>query len=882
MPRLLSTKSILPANIDINARFKRSTETNQQIYVNIDFDRLVCEGYDLKYFKMISYNLTENSIHTDIFKNSNNETIFSNKILNENAGFDIENINNNNDILISDISLSNESTKKLIEKYSTKNVLSNSLTINLKNYSFNFNLNLYFKVSNIDKNDNYNFMIYCYNSKNELIEKKIFQNVNISSLSKEKQRDYNEIANILYNVGKDLFSISAPEIDLQKREIFLRLGSPLRLYRDNIEKIFSKITIEEITSKGGTSRSFIEIEVEKFNNTNNENTSVVFRKKLDKNEIPIKYILHGALITGQFLNIEISNLKIKRNSNFNFNEKIKIDITGVESGITQESTGNKYLTIEIKLNSTFSNLSINEQYDPYVSRILVNNIEVNLNQFTINSLENPDQQEFKLNSIKNKIIKLNALRINNLANLLSFPVKVVLSNLNEGKIDNFAFEKIITTTQNLNTVSFNKVLSNENLNFSNQYTLEKYRYFFDLSNLDLMSMTAVNASSSASTASRYVTLNLDKVLSDENKNILLNDINVNNFYLIVKKNISFSNANISFFEIIDVSESNNNIYDFSFFDDQNFRNFNDDPNKYNESISRKEIEFEAKVMSLPLEYFSKSLNDYQVKLKIKDIIKLNRNNGNIPLQSEIDQVHDKLKQLNTNGLVNLSQSTIQLLYDLFALNITYAKTTKTLITKQSRVNDITKNAQFNISLRNPNIKINSKNNLEFTIEITSSIEENEIRIREILQEIILARIFSGFYYKEENSTQPNISLEELYKKNIPSFFQPWLSNNSNAIVNEINSTYKAEIIRKQNSLHEINIKIDLNKCNNLYHFLIMIANRKDKISSLQNLSNNLYQKIELREITKSYIDSAGNNIYLNVKIENTNSIFLKYPLVSAL
>ena len=284
MPRLLSTKSILPANIDINARFKRSTETNQQIYVNIDFDRLVCEGYDLKYFKMISYNLTENSIHADIFKNSNNETIFSNKILNENAGFDIENINNNNDILISDISLSNESTKKLIEKYSTKNVLSNSLTINLKNYSFNFNLNLYFKVSNIDKNDNYNFMIYCYNSKNELIEKKIFQNVNISSLSKEKQRDYNEIANILYNVGKDLFSISAPEIDLQKREIFLRLGSPLRLYRDNIEKIFSKITIEEITSKGGTSRSFIEIEVEKFNNTNNENTSVVFRKKLDKNE----------------------------------------------------------------------------------------------------------------------------------------------------------------------------------------------------------------------------------------------------------------------------------------------------------------------------------------------------------------------------------------------------------------------------------------------------------------------------------------------------------------------------------------------------------------------------------------------------------------------
>ena len=97
MPRNLSlapTTNILPLNIDAIAQFKKSLEKDQKVYINLDLNKTVCENYVLKYFKLISYNVTENSIRSNIFRNNNNENIFFNKMLNENSQFDISNIQN--------------------------------------------------------------------------------------------------------------------------------------------------------------------------------------------------------------------------------------------------------------------------------------------------------------------------------------------------------------------------------------------------------------------------------------------------------------------------------------------------------------------------------------------------------------------------------------------------------------------------------------------------------------------------------------------------------------------------------------------------------------------------------------------------------------------
>ena len=113
-------------------------------------------------------------------------------------------------------------------------------------------------------------------------------------------------------------------------------------------------------------------------------------------------------------------------------------------------------------------------------------------------------------------------------------------------------------------------------------------------------------------------------------------------------------------------------------------------------------------------------------------------------------------------------------------------------------------------------------------------------------------------------------------------FYPWLFNNSNSIVNEINSNYVTEVLKLHKNSYNVKIKIDLKKCNNLYNFLILVQNKKDKISSNYNLSERLYQKISLKDSNKNYTDRSGNNIHLIIKIENKDNQFIKYPVIPVL
>jgi hypothetical protein len=881
MPRNLSlapTTNILPLNIDAIAQFKKSLEKDQKVYINLDLNKTVCENYDLKYFKLISYNVTENSIRSNIFRNNNNENIFFNKMLNENSQFDISNIQNNNDILLSDINLTNETSKNLIEKYSIKNTLSNIVFVDLQNQqsNLNINVNLYFKVSNVNSSEIYNFMIYCYNSKDEIIEKRIFTNLNLNSLSREKQADYTEIASILYNIqnssNQSLFLIkSSLELDLLNRSISVALGNNLLIYRDNLEKIFTGVVLEETTSRN--IKNYVNIDLNKFNLS--EKLDITFRKTLSTNEIPKKYVLYCTLITGQIftINLDIETLKIKKN-NISFLEKIRNDILGIDTEIANEG-GTKFLIIQIKVDDSFSNSDITNQYDPFISKIYINNIETSLDNFLLSSAN----FDFKLSNIRTAFIKYNMLRLDNLPYLSQFPVKVVFSNFKEGNLENVSFEKNVNIMQNTNIATLNKSFTNRNLLFSNQYTMEAYRYFFDVSNIfSINEANSFNSSVSATAATRYTNLNLDRILSDESKNILINDINVNNFYLIVKKNISFLNTNISLFELIDVNESNNNIYDFSFLDDSSFVNFNDNPIKYTDSVLQKEIEFETKIISLPLEYFSKTLNEYQVKLKIKEILKLNKNIDYVPLQSDIDLVYDRLTMLNSNSK-GLNQIDIELLYNLFALNVTYAKSAKTLITKQNLINNITKNGTLKILTKQSSLTINNQNTLSFSFDVESSIEEKDNKVFEILQEALNAKIFSGFFYKEENNKYPDMQLDSLYKNKIPSMFYKWKSNSANGVIDEINNNYIIEISSTRKDLYKIKVKLNLNKCNNLYHFLTLIQNQKDKVSLVHNLSERLYQQIIFKDINKNYTDSSGNNVNLTIRIENKENQFIKYPVI---
>ena len=300
--------------------------------------------------------------------------------------------------------------------------------------------------------------------------------------------------------------------------------------------------------------------------------------------------------------------------------------------------------------------------------------------------------------------------------------------------------------------------------------------------------------------------------------------------------------------------------------------------KYTDSVLQKEIEFETKIVSLPLEYFSKTLNEYQVKLKIKEILKLNKNIDYVPLQSDIDLVYDRLTMLNSNSK-GLNQIDIELLYNLFALNVTYAKSAKTLITKQNLINNITKNGTLKILTKQSSLTINNQNTLSFSFDVESSIEEKDNKVFEILQEALNAKIFSGFFYKEENNKYPDMQLDSLYKNKIPSMFYKWKSNSANGVIDEINNNYIIEISSTRKDLYKIKVKLNLNKCNNLYHFLTLIQNQKDKVSLVHNLSERLYQQIIFKDINKNYTDSSGNNVNLTIRIENKENQFIKYPVI---
>ena len=63
-------------------RFNKSKESIQRIYFDLSLNKSVCEKYDLKYFKLISLNLTEQSIQKNIENNSISENIFSVAVLN--------------------------------------------------------------------------------------------------------------------------------------------------------------------------------------------------------------------------------------------------------------------------------------------------------------------------------------------------------------------------------------------------------------------------------------------------------------------------------------------------------------------------------------------------------------------------------------------------------------------------------------------------------------------------------------------------------------------------------------------------------------------------------------------------------------------------------
>jgi len=883
----LSTISnrILPFNVDFS-QFKKSQDSKEKIYLDLNFKKELCERYNLKYFKLISFNLTENSIESNIFQNLINPDFnFSNSLLNNLQKFEIKNIRNNNDILLSDIAITSLSSKNRIETYTKRKVLSNSQIIDFSKYGLDFNEKLYFKVKNHDLNEKYNFMIYCYDNKNRIFDKMIIKDVNVSSIEREETEKNNiffeELANNLYDLKlrKELFSFSVPEIELnlKTRKVSLGVGPSLLLYRDNIEKIINKVYIEEITNKGIASISN-DIDLKKFNSSK-EKVDVIFKTRLERNEIPKKYILYCVLITGKILTFEKTNFQIKKNTNESFIEKIKKDILGIDLNIQQEQ---KRLNIEIKINDNFSNSNIDSQYDPYISKIYIDNVDIDLNFFFLNNEKIQNQSFLKLNNIKNKKINLNISSRSNILNRLEFPVKIVFSNLNQGEIENISYEKEAKKNQNLSVARLTKILSNDNLSFLNQYTFEKYQYFFDISNVDIFSKSVVTGSSGKSIASRYSSLNLDKILSDDNKNVLLNDININNFYLIIKKNISFSNRSISSFEIFDVNETNNGIYDFSFFDDQNFRNFSDDPRKYDDLVLKKEIEFESKILSLPLEYFSKKLTEYQIKLKIKEILKANKDNDYIPLQSQINSVYDKLSILNNNGSGNLSQNDIQLLYDLFALKITYAKTEKTEIRKiENKASNITKIFAIDIVIPNHILQI-SKNVLTLYIDANHNASIDETECIKVFHEIFKNN-FLGFSYQEENSTYPNIKLQELYSKNnIPNMFLPWSSNDSNNITKEINENCAIELIKKNNTLYQVVYKIDLNKCNNLYNFLTLLQNEKEKTANKNRIFNRLYQLLSFREITKNYIDNSGNNVNVIVTIKNKDQQYIKYPIIPVL
>ena len=866
----------------------KKTYTNL-ISIDIELEDSFFENYDLKYFELFNLNQYENSdiskeIESNIRNSSQNINIYQQK---ENLQLTY-NLNKNVPQIQKRLQNLQGKTNQLINKdYTQKKLIKNTQHIldkTKKKYTLFFNTK--YSVDDLNNYKNiYDITIYAYNSQDQIIDIVYLKNLNIFNFQEYSLNESNEIENIdlnTLNLSKNI------DIQLLKKDISFNeqrnisisfneeLLKSIRSFFKKDIKTINKIKVFEILNNKNI--DLIEINIdnqilergnalikfEKYINLNMQ-SFLTYKINIETDDNNIHYIEKN-ISTHDLFEINVIDTKIK---NLETNRK-KFLNNIIKNTFADYDEEKKYIKIEIEL----YNFIKEKNFNPIFNSIKIANNELIYNCYL------DDNKKTKLNLYSNSAYDI--FQKNKKITIFVFNNEIVIEkNIFQKKELEIIFKdtfsnKIINIKKNI-FIKYIQSNSNDNINadliyqninpnidLKSQYSNSNLRYSLNLlkndNNQNLFKKINENIEN-------YISKNYSQLLSDTKKEEFENSFeDLNNFYLILKKNLTINNLTECYY-YIEKFENNSFIKEIS--DNGNISSFKETL-YMNYEVFYKEVFFESKLLLIPTNFFA-NLTKYQTQQKIRLILNSNVSNFQYisNIEENIELIYNILKKIN-NNLNDLTQFEINLLYDYYCLTITYARSNK--LKKEKQNNEIV--YQKNISINNKLIPVEVINK-NFKFDLKFNIEElNVIGIKNDQIISLFSKAFeeknlklNKFYFLSNNRN--SINYLEMYEEILKNKDQKYSAIEYEEMIKEINQNIQYSFNALSKYFITISIKLDILKCEKFLNF-IQNLRHLDYNNKKIDISNNLYQEINLNQYNFIFKDNNEDTHNLIISFNDLN------------
>ena len=781
-----------------------------------------------------------------------------------------------------------DKTNQLINKdYTQKKLIKNTQHIldkTKKKYTLFFNTK--YSVDDLNNYKNiYDITIYAYNSQDQIIDIVYLKNLNIFNFQEYSLNESNEIENIdlnTLNLSKNI------DIQLLKKDISFNeqrnisisfneeLLKSIRSFFKKDIKTINKIKVFEILNNKNI--DLIEINIdnqilergnalikfEKYINLNMQ-SFLTYKINIETDDNNIHYIEKN-ISTHDLFEINVIDTKIK---NLETNRK-KFLNNIIKNTFADYDEEKKYIKIEIEL----YNFIKEKNFNPIFNSIKIANNELIYNCYL------DDNKKTKLNLYSNSAYDI--FQKNKKITIFIFNNEIVIEkNIFQKKELEIIFKdtfsnKIINIKKNI-FIKYIQSNSNDNINadliyqninpnidLKSQYSNSNLRYSLNLlkndNNQNLFKKINENIEN-------YISKNYSQLLSDTKKEEFENSFeDLNNFYLILKKNLTINNLTECYY-YIEKFENNSFIKEIS--DNGNISSFKETL-YMNYEVFYKEVFFESKLLLIPTNFFA-NLTKYQTQQKIRLI--LNSNVSNFQYISDIEEnielIYNILKKIN-NNLNDLTQFEINLLYDYYCLTITYARSNK--LKKEKQNNEIV--YQKNISINNKLIPVevinkNFKFDLKFNIEELNAIGIKNDQIISLFSKAFEEKNLkiNKFYFLSNNRN--SINYLEMYEEILKNKDQKYSAIEYEEMIKEINQNIQYSFNALSKYFITISIKLDILKCEKFLNF-IQNLRHLDYNNKKIDISNNLYQEINLNQYNFIFKDNNEDTHNLIISFNDLN------------
>ena len=895
----LETKNIFKNTFINFKKYFKTIKSNKlntnKISFDFVFDSIDIKQYDLKYFKIISTNKFENNY--DIENENNNASEYIELVkFNQNKYHPLFSFSQKNNslqkvflnkkslnLIGNNRYLENE-TQLISKKRKMQYTFENIINFNNNNegiLTFYLQLNKVNNLNNLDKSI-YNFYIYAYDSNDNIIDKTILMNQDI-----EKYLDTELYKNNIFEDTNTIDSKILNDFNIEfqnkdenfekKRTVSFLLGKDLYRtlinFKKNKKSVISKIIITEyyenhLLSSTEKLDNFENISQFVFNTyikiSNNSRLKYVISIEYSNRKVVSKNIYHD--ISNKYIKDKDKNDDILKD-----NLLIKNLFKNIESFYLQKE---RLLKINIQFNSSIKS----KYFDPIFNSVLFNNEELIHNCYLdISKQKKIDLFSQNVSNFSNGLltIYIDLFKFNNF--LSDQYIKINFQKKFDIK-EFFSFEsKITIINNNLNKNDNNKVYSSLNylkikdIDLNSNFTNLDLSYFFDISNLSKLENLS-QFSTENKLLENILNKNYSQLLSDAKKVELEKNINVNNFYLLLKKNILLENniKNERYHLISIQPDSNGNL--FHTFTDINIPNFKE---VYTSPIKYKEIYFESKLLIIPDTVFQ--LNEYKFKNFIKNSILQNKIDQKVIVSDNIiTSIFAILNKLNINNISSINEFEIEYLYKYYSLDYSYAKSENVKSELKKQNINMTKNILINNEIIDVKYSKDNKINFNFDINIEELVKLNiqKETIFNSLNEIFKKnKLLSGFYLIDENKL-----FKDFYKIFFENKKQQYYSNKIYLdLISEINLYSNVIYTFKSKNIVNIEFEINLKNTPMLLHFLNYCKNITKNLSLKKEISleKNLYQKIFINNSNIQYYDKNNNHVQIEI-VFPLKELYLKY------